>query len=66
VVADLVEGRPRYHLHNHVDFPAELAYGRYTVSAYTTGGSVWVTPGTGEGMWTGFAPTVVSTSAGGR
>ncbi len=43
VVADLVEGRPRYHLDNHIDFDADLAYGRYTVSAYATGRSVWLT-----------------------
>ncbi len=39
---------------------ATLAYGRYTVSAYTAGGSVWVTPGAAEGVWSGFAPTVSS------
>jgi len=59
-VADLVEGRPRYHLHTHVHFKADLAYGRYTISAYTTGGSLWVTPGTAQAVWTGFAPTVSS------
>ncbi len=60
VVADLIEGRPRYHLHTHIRFEAELAYGRYTISAYTTGGNVWVTPRPAEGVWTGFAPTVAS------
>jgi len=60
VAVELVEGRPRYHLDNGVRFPAEVAHGRYTVTSYTTGGSVWVTPGTAEGLWSGFAPTVSS------
>ena len=61
VVADLIEGRPRYHVHTHFRFDADLAYGRYTISAYTTGGGiVWVKPGTAQMVWTGFAPTVAS------
>src|SRR5947207_1607125 len=60
LAADLFEGRPRYHLHSHIQFNADLAYGRYTISAYTTGGNVWGTPGTARAVWSGFAPTVLS------
>ena len=59
LAADL-EGHRNYHLHNHVHFDADLAYGRYTVTSYTKGGSVWITPGTAEGVWQGFAPTIVA------
>lgn len=58
LAAELIEGRPQYHMHTHMHFNADLAYGRYTLSAYSTGGSAWVTPGTAEMVWTGFAPTV--------
>lgn len=60
LAADLFEGRPRYHLHSDIHFNADLAYGRYTISAYTTGRNVWVTPGTARAAWSGFAPTVSS------
>jgi len=59
IAADLIEGQPRYHLHTHPHFDADLAYGRSTITAYSTGGgNVWVTPGPAEMVWTGFAPTV--------
>jgi len=44
IATDLVEGRPRYHLHNHARFDADLAHGRYTVSINSTASAVWTTP----------------------
>lgn len=63
-ITDLTEKERRYHIGTHGHFEAELAYGRATFSAYSTGRSVWVTPPTAMLTFTGYAPVVaISTSA---
>ena len=44
VIGVLLEGHPS----EGQRFPAELAYGRYTVTMRATGGSVTITPPTGH------------------